>query len=95
MVRKIKFENALLCQIRTGNLDECVRNGGSLVAPGIWTSPHKPGGWGGILYGGLVNLEIIPLLVAFAVSPLAPEIKEMTLIYKEMEKEKYAVSESF
>lgn len=59
----------------TGNLDECVRNGGSHAAPGIGTSPHKPGGCGGILYGGLVNFEVNALLVAFAVSPLTPEIK--------------------
>lgn len=51
-----------------------MRNGGSVVAPGIGTSPHKPGGCGGILYGGLVNFETNTLLVALAVSAFAPEI---------------------
>ncbi len=61
-------------KILTGNLDECVRNGGSLAAPGMGTSPHKPGGCGGILYGGLFSFETNTLLLALAVSPLTPEM---------------------
>lgn len=58
---RIFYSNTISLHQLTVNFAECIRIGSSFAAaPGIGESPkwtgEAPGGWGGILYGGLIGL---------------------------------------